>query len=102
MRKMLVLIAFALPLAANAQSYLSHSQQRDAHFCRLLADSTSFVVAETNAGASDAEIEAKMRALDMLPLTRNTREVAEQNAHGLDAGDVLAASYDTCVQSLAQ
>lgn len=102
-RKMLILVMLAAPLLAAAQSrQYSHAAQRDQRFCLAISDSTALVVALSRAGATDAQIEARMHELGVMPLDAKTRRVAEQNAPYVDPNDVLRASYVDCMRLMGR
>lgn len=87
---------------ARAQTVQSHQSYVESVSCKRFADSASFVVAQTQAGAGDAEIQADMVSFGMRPLDDHLRTVLEQNATAVTVNEVLQVTYANCMQGMGR
>ena len=100
MKRLLTLALLALPFAASAQ--YSHDEVLQRRICFGQATTSAFVVAETKAGATDAQIQAHILANNMWSITDNLRVVLEQNASGVTPEEARDVLYRQCMRAFGR
>ena len=102
MKRLIVLaaLALALPFAASAQYSRDETLQRE--ICFGKATTAAYIVAETKAGSSDAQIQAQILANRMWPIDDRFRTTLEENASGVAPDEVRSVLYRQCVRAFGR
>jgi competence protein ComGC len=101
-RVAIVLLVLAVPLARAQTDQLSQQGRQDQIECLHEGQSAAYVAAQTQAGQSDAQIQAGMIASRIHPLMDGTRATIERLAPNLAVEDIRGVVYGGCMQQLGR